>query len=125
MLKTNSKEVKTTIKNFIMDNIEDFFTEREIKTDKPATTLWQIVEEEKFYNDDRYKTNYDKLHDWLQGLGCGMGDDIFLSDATELIGNWLKQTEEEKARYTSTQAEELACKLVYRELMSMIRKEEV
>ena len=44
MLKTNSKEVKATIKNFIMDNIEDFFIEREIKTDKPATTLWQIVE---------------------------------------------------------------------------------
>ena len=124
MLKTNSKEVKTTIKNFIMDNIEDFFTEREIKTDKPATTLWQIVEEEKFYNDDRYKNNYDKLYDWLQGLGCGIGDDIFLSDATELIGNWLKQTEGEKARYTNTQAEELACKLVYRELMAMIRKEE-
>lgn len=124
MLRTNSKEVKVTIKDYIINNIKDFLEDREIETNKPATTFWEIIENEKFYNNDRYISNFDKLVDWLQGLGCGIGDDIFLGEVKELIGNWLNQTETEKDRYTMEQSEELACKLVYRELMEMIRKEE-
>ena len=136
MLKTNSKKVNEKIKNLIIDSYQDAeeyysYEGREVATDYEGicADILNAFEIEKVKYDNRYKANLISkqalFYDWMQGLPSAfpIADDIFLhSDAVDFMGDLLEETESEKARFTTTQAEELACNLLYRELTKHAKK---
>lgn len=121
MLKTNSKEVKTAVRQYIIGSVVEKLQEYEITTDKPCSAFWQIVNTEKA--DPRYPNDYEMFKDHMQGLGSRMGEDVYLHGARDLVASWLQQTAAEKEKYTEEQSTDLACKLIYRELMALIKIE--
>lgn len=129
MIKTNSKALNEKIKNLIIDCYNDSsdyygYEGREMATDYTGICkdILTAFENEKVKHDCQYRagriSKQDLFMDWMQGLptAFSIADDIFLADATEFVGNLLEQTESEKAKYTTEQAEKLACYLFYREL---------
>jgi hypothetical protein len=129
MIKTNSKALNEKIKKLVVDCYNDSaeyyaFEGRQMATDYPSICkdILNAFYNEKEKHNLQYKagriSRQDLFMDWMQGLPTAfyIADDIFLADATEFVGNLLEQTESEKAKYTTEQAEKLACYLFYREL---------
>lgn len=130
MLKTNSKAVNEKIKNIIIEcykNSGEYygFEGREMASGyagmcKDIMNAFYI---EKVKNDCQYKAGrisaQDLFMDWMQGLptAFSVADDVFYhGDALDYLGDLLEQTEAEKAKYTTEQAEKTTCYLFYREL---------
>ena len=130
MIKTNSKALNEKIKNLIIDCYNDSsdyygYEGREMATDYTGICkdILTAFENEKVKHDCQYRagriSKQDLFMDWMQGLptAFSIADDVFyFGDAVDYIGNLLEQTESEKAKYTTEQAEKLACYLFYREL---------
>ena len=135
-LKTNSKVVNEKIKQLIIDCYNDSseyyaFEGRKMATDYNGICkdILSAFENEKLKYDNRYKagriSKQDLFMDWMQGLPTAfyIADYIFYyGDAVDYIGILLEQTESEKAKYTTEQAEKLACYLFYRELTKYASK---
>ena len=128
-LRTNSKEVMKKIEARIIDsynNSEEYFgfEGRKMATDynNICKDVLGAFENEKLKFDNRYNagriSKQDLFIDWMQGLptAFNIADDIFLGDALDYLGELLEQSESEKAKYTTEQAEKNACYLFYREL---------
>ena len=124
-MKTNSKQVKESIKKWIIDGFHHSDFENWNKctvTDYKAicsVILSEFKEEKR--SDNRYKAGrislYDLFYDWCQGLPDTLKtEDYFLHSACDFLGGWLQETEQEKARFTETQAEEKITALLWREL---------
>lgn len=135
MLKTNSKKVINKINNYIIDSINfEYFPElkeganlEEIKSAilKEFITIklknfncgdaFTVLE--RFYNNNIYEA----FKDWVQGLPSSF-DTLYYynTSAIDLVGDWLEQTEEERNRYNEQEAEELASRLIFRELTKKI-----
>ena len=130
MLKTNSKQVKESVRKYLIENVNELLEEREIETDKPFHAYMDIIEKEKFYQ--KYNTQFDMFKDWLQGLG-GFGDDIYYHSSKkgfsggkcqDILQDWLKQTDIEVKRYSNTESENLMTILCYREFIYLMNKED-
>lgn len=129
-LKTNSKAVNEKIKKLIIDCYNDSteyyaFEGRQMATDYNGICkdILSAFDTEKVKHNLQYKagriSKQDLFMDWMQGLptAFSIADDIFyFGDAVDYVGDLLEQTESEKAKYTTEQAEKLACYLFYREL---------
>lgn len=133
MLKTNSKKVKETIKTYIIDNFKDWLEEniqynetlKNIDTDDYTSVCNQIVKQfhiEKVKLDKQYEarkiTLQELFSDWCSELCSIIDTNYYLHSAVDLLGEWLEETEEEKARYTESQAQKLITNLLYREIMN-------
>ena len=124
MLRTKSKKAAENIRAYIMDN----FTP-EGYTDNPpqefpeiAAFILSTFRNEKYWclQDVRYYHGYELLafRDWCSGL-AGVLDTCYFYNrsAVDDLGAILEETEQEKARYTEQQAEQLLTDLIYRELL--------
>lgn len=139
MKRTNSKELKETIKNFIMDHFcncyypdnKGYFSGDIANLNNIDTTNYSevcnailtIFFDEKLKRDNRYNagrvTRYSLFVDWCSGLCSALPTEYYYNVcAVDLLGGWLDQTESEKAKYTESQAEEKITALLYRELTS-------
>ena len=69
-----------------------------------------------------YKNNfYEVFKDWMQGLPSAFHALYYYNEsAVDLVGDWLEQSETERNSYTEEQAEELASRLIFRELTKKI-----
>lgn len=118
MLKTNSKEVNAKIRNIIIECYNDSadyygYEGRKMATDYNGMSkdVMSAFYNEKLKHDNQYKagriSKQDLFIDWMQGLpsAFSVADDIFLNDALDYLGNLLEQTESEKSKYTTEQAE--------------------
>lgn len=130
MRKTNSKEVKQAVRNYLIENVKEMIEEREIETDKPFTQYFKIINSEKFYQE--YENNFEMFKDWLQGLG-GFGDDIYYNPSKrgysggkcqDILQDWLEQTKEEVEKYSNKKSEELMVYLCWREFEYLMKKEQ-
>lgn len=130
MYKTNSKEVKKAIRDYLTENVLLELEEREIETDHPFHEYFSIIESEKYYIN--YSSDYLMFKDWLQGLG-GFGADIYYRSSKkgfsgglvqDILQSWLNQTDAEVLKYSGSQSEELMCNLCYREFLYLLKKEE-
>lgn len=123
MLKTNSKKAAENIRAYIMNG----FTP-EGYTDNPpqefpeiARFILDIFKSEKYRlpQDFRYYHHNEgaAFADWCAGLP-GVFDTCYYYNrsAVDDLAAILEETEEEKARYTEEQAENLLTSLIYREL---------
>lgn len=129
MLRTNSKEVKTKVRQYIMDGFdpEAYGYEQYYNVDKEnfscvAHAIYECLYNEKIKYDNRKLSKYEYFKDWMQGL-CSMVDSSYYYNvsAIDLLADWLEETEEEKKHFTEDQAEEKITYLLYRELKSGCR----
>lgn len=122
MLKTNSKKVKETIKNYIMDSFHDsdFETWRGIHVEdysQICSIILSMFWQEKIKHDKRNISEKDFFVDWCQGLPSILGCEYYYNiSAVDLLGEWLEETEEEKSRFSESEAEIMIANLLYREL---------
>ena len=130
MLKTNNKKARENVRNYIIAG----FTP-EGYTDNPPQEFPEIArfilatfrkEQYSTVEDFRYYRNNElaAFADWCAGL-AGVLDTCYYYNrsAVDDLGAILEETEEEKARYTESQAEELLTNLIYRELTKGERKQ--
>lgn len=126
MLRTNSKEVRAKVRQYIMDEFqpEAHGYEQYYNVDKEnfscvAHAIFDCLYMEKIKNDNRKLSKYEYFKDWMQGL-CNMVDSSYYYNvsAVNLLAEWLEETEEEKEKFTEENAEETITRLLYRELKS-------
>ncbi len=142
MRKSNSKEVKAIVKNYIMSHFEYYmacergyfsgdlerinFVNVEDYTEV-CNSILTIFWAEKLKHDNRFNagraSRYDLFVDWVSGLCSAIDSDYYYNvSAVDLLGEWLDETESEKARFDESQAEEMITKLLWRELNSHATK---
>ena len=123
MLRTNTKKAAANIRVYIMDG----FTP-EGYTDNPpqefpeiAAFILDTFRSEKYWcpQDVRYYHGCERLafRDWCAGLPSVLDTCYYYNrSAVDDLGAILEETEEEKARFTEQEAEQLLTDLIYREL---------
>lgn len=151
MLKTNSKAVKTAIREFIATGAIDWaISANEYDRENGYEPMAEAVELEKlsskgeenadvqkaaaalvwkcFQNDTKgdYRIGREPMQSifdsWLRGLPGVVGsEDFLLRSAVDFMAGILQESEAEKAKYSESDAEELAAYLVWREVSKLAR----
>lgn len=132
MLRTTRKEVKDAIKAYIMgsvsewyDNNRDYFDGELANLDSrdygdmcKALLLEFKAEYLHGYN-ARITDKFALFESWASGLAMnGLFLYYYNVSAVDLLGEWLMETESEKARYTEEQAEKHITRLIWREVFA-------
>lgn len=129
MLRTNTRKAAENIRAYIVDN----FTPENYTDDPPqewpeiAAFILAAFRSEKYHlpQDVRYYHGSEQaaFADWCAGLPSVLDTLYFYNrSAVDDLGVILEETEQEKARYTEQQAEQLLTSLIYRELKKGERK---
>ena len=125
MLKSNSKEVKKAVRKYIMDafNPCDYAelsgVDRENFSEVSTAILATFYEEKK--HDYSFKSGrcslFDLFRDWCSGLAQIIGGCWYYNEnPVDLVGDWMQETEEEKNRFSVSDAERMIDYLIFREL---------
>ena len=132
MLKTNSKQVKRKIREYLYNTFTDY--EGEPAGDRTESQVLDYIAEKiayeklSFKKEKRaerfiylYKGSILKLiTDYTSGLGSLFDCDYYLNKAVNVLGDILEQTQEERSKYSQSEAEELMTLLISRELKTYI-----
>lgn len=117
MLKTNSKQAKENIKNYIINHFDcSNYDIEEPETYKDICKLiFDTMQAEK--RNSKSINNYNTFKDWVQGLPsildtCYYYNRSAINDLKEI----LEETETEVNKFTEEQAEEHLTWLLYREI---------
>ena len=151
MLKTNSKAVKTAIREFIAAGAIDWaLSANEYDRENGYEPMAEAVELEKlsskgeenadvqkaaaalvwkcFQNDTEgdYRLGHEPMQSifdsWVRGLPGVVGSEDFLfCNAVDFMAGILQESEAEKAKYGESDAEELAIYLIWREVSRLAR----
>lgn len=130
MLKTNTRQARENIKNYIIDNLDVtgyeeysyYYQEGTIERDK--FSMAQAIIKDVFYNEMlkhnkmvlRY-SHYELFKEWCQGLPSALDTCYYYNrSAIKDLGDILEETEEERNRFTESQAEDKLTYLIYREI---------
>ncbi len=140
MLRTNSKQAKQNIKNYIIANFDasnyspkyDYIEEAEKMNNEgiyPEKDIFSMVKHAinlEFYNEMichnlMYKngkaTQQQLFIEWCQGLPSILDTCYYYNrSAIDDLGNILEQTQTERNKYTEEQAENMLTRLIFREL---------
>ena len=121
MLKTNSKQAKENIQNYIMEHF-DFTGYEDGEKATPETykeickCIYDTMMEEKFYSKEI--NNYETFKSWCQGLPSLLDTCYYYNrSAVEDLKIILEETDEEASKFTERQAEERLTQLLYREII--------
>lgn len=121
-LRTNSKKVKETIKNYIMDSFHDSDFEHWHNVNiTDYSTICSVIlstfKSEYIHDYNKNNNRQNEFINWAQGLPSIINTCYYYNvSAVDLLGDWLEETESEKSKFSENQAEELITKLIYREL---------
>ena len=72
------------------------------------------------YNLHVYKTCQGAFVSWCSGLPSMLDTSYYLHRAVKDLGDILEESEEERARFSETEAETLLSRRIYREITSVI-----
>ena len=125
MLHANSKQAHENLKQYIRRNYDptghDGLAEDTADFTDIAKSIMKTFESEKYYTDS-YAVAYgyskeDVFVDWCAGLPSVL-DTCYYCDrsAVDDLGGILEETEEEKKRFTESQAEDKLTRMIYLEL---------
>ena len=124
MLRTNSKKAAENIRAYIVDGFtpEGYTDNPPREFPKIAAFILDIFRSEKYHlpEDRRYYHGCElsAFRDWCAGLPSVFDTLYFYNrSAVDDLGAILEETEQEKARYTEQQAEQLLTDLIYKELL--------
>ena len=130
-LKTNSKQAKANIYNYIREYSEDYLQddygiEPEAISTKAGLykTIYNIYREEMRPDCPYYKRYPDQVvfKEWAQGLAMGgLFCFYYNREAREDVAQILQETPEEAQKYSEERAEELLTYLIYREVVKEAR----
>lgn len=129
MLKTNSKQAKENLKNYIMNNFDGTgYTEtppeswHEIATfiiDTFRSEKYNCKEDFKYYHNNELTA----FIDWAQGLPSVLDTCYYYNrSAVDDLGDILEETNEERKRYTEQQSEFQLTYLIYNFLIMEVNK---
>jgi hypothetical protein len=123
MLRTNSKKFRENLNAYVLDAMEETMEELELK--KSITNVYECL-----YNDfkrvegwqfnKRYCYRFDLFCEYMSGLPHGFT--YYYGCAVETLGDLLEETEEEKNKFTQSQAEKRLSSLIYREMIKNVFK---
>lgn len=124
-LKTNSKAAKANLYFYIRQHVIHLIEAGENATMKDIYSfIWERFTIEKSYAFKpeyikAYKVNYqDIFEEWAQGLPLDGLFTYYLHNAVNTLAIILEESENERSRYTETQAEKLLTSLIYREVIA-------
>lgn len=138
MLRTNNKEVKKKVDQWLIDSYNycrknNGFDLKELPEDPKAAAKAAAQAFSKIFYEDKIKYNscandwqfvrlyyngsiYEAFKDWSQGLPSSLNCDYWLYGeykAKDVLKDWLKETDEEANRYSLEEAAELMTRLLY------------
>ena len=121
MLKTNSKKARENIRAYIVDCYNPENYDLPACNDFPtiARNILQTFRKERPAEGTFSRMSEgERFTDWASGLPSILDTCYYYNrSAVDDLGMILEETEEEKARFTESQAESLLTSLIYRELM--------
>lgn len=120
MLKTNSKQARENIKNYIVANADFDNYGEETPEDFPvlAAAILEKFRKEKQYTAHLFQNEQALFIDWCSGLPSCLDCCYYYNrSAVDDLGTILEETEEEKERFDESAAEDLLSRLIYRELV--------
>lgn len=127
MLKTNSKETRRRIREWIINNFDFSNYEGYEKEPKSEDEILEFIGficcKELGFQVTKLKVTPRKMfYDWCRGLPSLIDTASFLcgGSAVDLVGDILEQTKEERSKYTEWQSEDLMLSLIYREVQEFI-----
>lgn len=121
MLKTNSKQARQNVQAYIMQNFtgENHGIETPETFTATAAVIMQVFNSEKPAEGAYSRmSEQERFIDWAQGLPSILDTCYYYNrSAVDDLGAILEETEQEKARYSEQNAEQLLTSLIYRELV--------
>lgn len=124
MLRTNSKQARENIRNYITDyvNFNGYDVKAPLDFAGIAAAVLDIFRSEYRYSIPRHANEQEAFVDWCSGLPSVLDCCYFYNrSAVDDLGEILEETEEEKARFDESAAENLLSRLIYRELVKGAR----
>ena len=143
MLRTNSKQARENVRNYILENfipdnyepdfwqnIEKYRKNSFYELDKFSCAAhfiygcfisekWSMREDHLYYNNSERAA----FGDWCAGLPSVLGTCYYYNrSAVDDLGAILEQTENEKNKYSESEAEYLLTTLIYREIKNAVEK---
>lgn len=121
MKKTNNKETRQQVKQYIIDCLNANYGYKTLENNlQEAVNNWERYT--KYHTRDG-KTRYQNitLVEFLTNYDCTF--DIFFDDQRQLVETWLDETKEESAKYNNEKMTILFKKLIAQELSKLISKE--
>jgi len=118
MLKTNSKKALENIRAYILENADSSNYDGRAFSDWKAAArfVWACFMEEKS-GDNRRMPESDLFEEWASGLPSSFDFCYWYNrPALDDLGAILEETEEEKARFSESDAERLLTKLIYNQI---------
>lgn len=130
MLRTNSRRALDNLRAYIVDHTEDADTGYIPSSfDEAARMIWDAFNAEYMGNESQRRYNLRTCGSWqgafvawCSGLPSTLDTSYYLHSATEDLGAILEETEEERARYSETEAEDLLSRLIYREVSKAVSR---
>lgn len=124
MIKSNSKQARDAVRAYIIDNFDPCgyaFSGDPEHLPTVAAFILNTFEDEMRYS--RVKNNQERFTNWCAGLPSVIDASYYYNvSAVDLLGEWLQETESEKARYTEEKAESYITYLIYSELTKAATK---
>jgi hypothetical protein len=112
MLKTNSKQVKETVREYIKDHLEvsilDFFIQFQDEFNSS-------------YNIQRYPNNQTRFNEYLKGLPSNSSFAFYNDEITDLVNSWVENTDNKK--FDITRTIDLYYYLISREFFILLKNE--
>ena len=126
MLKTNSKKAIENIRAYVVDNFtpENYDLEPSNDFATAAKVIYNCFIDEKSGTNDWGRVAENVIFaDWCAGLPSIFNTCYYYNrSAVDDLGEILEETEEEKEKYTQTEAEKLLTALIYREIKKAVKK---
>ena len=123
MLRTNSKKARANVVEYIKQDagyLEDNY-EYIAETDQEfLASVYGVFLSEKSYELQKNKhiNQYNIFKEWAQGLAMGgLFCYYYNRSAVDDLGDILEETEEERQRYSESEAEEMLTRLIWREVV--------
>ena len=124
-IRTNSKVARASIRNYIKECYESWDDAKENASFGQMSR--DIMDDFEYYCKGRRPVYnmQEYFEEWVAGLPSSNIGDFYqrtYSNAIDILGDILQETEEERNRFTYEQAEHLLTSLIYRELLKGIKE---
>lgn len=128
MLRTNSKKARANVIEYTKqdaDYLEDNY-EYTAETDVDLlASVYGVFLSEKSYElqKNKFINEYNIFKEWAKGLAMGgLFCYYYNRSAVDDLGDILEETEEERQRYSESEAEEMLTRLIWREVVESYNK---
>lgn len=122
MLRTNSKVVRERVRSYILENSEDIVEcmDYEGVPHEHGNDILKYIWADYMSREGKYLSRHTSYQDgfaqWGSGLPYNIFDYYYNVEAVKLVGDILDETEEERAKFSESDAERLMSYLIFKEV---------